>query len=379
MKNVILTDVCDFQGGTQPPKNFWRKSNASGYVRMLQIRDFTQPEKDYIEYVKDTNNTKKCNEDDILIGRYGASIGKICTGLAGAYNVALIKTIPNKSLLDKRFLFYILKSLNFQKFIQSIGSRAAQAGFNKEDLSNFLIPLPPLDEQKRIAAILDAADLHRQKTKALLDKYDELAQALFLDMFGDPVTNPKGWEKEPFEYFAKFDTRMVNNFEDYLDYPHIGIGNIEKDSGKILGYNLVKDEDLKSGKYLFDSRHIIYSKIRPNLNKVAIPDFKGLCSADSYPILVNGQHTNRIFFSSLLRSKDFIEFILGHSTRTNIPKANKAQMRLYYGIAPNIKLQNEFEKHIFLIESQKSQAEKSLQKAEELFQSLLQKAFKGEL
>ena len=56
------------------------------------------------------------------------------------------------------------------------------------------IPLPPLDQQKKIAAILDAADAYRQKTKALIEKYDELTQSLFLDMFGDPVSNPKGWE-----------------------------------------------------------------------------------------------------------------------------------------------------------------------------------------
>jgi restriction endonuclease S subunit len=65
-------------------------------------------------------------------------------------------------------------------------------------LKELQIPLPPLDQQKKIAAILDAADAYRQKTKALIEKYDELTQSLFLDMFGDPVSNPKGWLQNQF-------------------------------------------------------------------------------------------------------------------------------------------------------------------------------------
>ena len=64
---VSLTDICDFQGGTQPPKDEWIDQPAQGYVRMLQIRDFTQSDKNYIEYVKDTGKLKTCIEDDILI------------------------------------------------------------------------------------------------------------------------------------------------------------------------------------------------------------------------------------------------------------------------------------------------------------------------
>ena len=69
-----LTDICEFQGGSQPPKNEWIKVPRNGYIRMLQIRDFTQ-NIDKIEYVKISNNIKTCEENDILIARYGASIG----------------------------------------------------------------------------------------------------------------------------------------------------------------------------------------------------------------------------------------------------------------------------------------------------------------
>lgn len=95
-----LTDVCYFQGGSQPPKNQWSDEPREGYIRMLQIRDFTQ-DNSKVEYVKITNSTKKCEEKDILIARYGASIGKILTGLSGAYNVAMMKVIFENAYGDK--------------------------------------------------------------------------------------------------------------------------------------------------------------------------------------------------------------------------------------------------------------------------------------
>src|SRR5690606_6975475 len=133
-----------------------------------------------------------------------------------------------------------------------------------KDINNIEIPLPPLPVQQRIADVLDKADALRRKDQALLKKYDELAQAIFIDMFGDPVKNEKGWEVKRFEHFVSFDTKMTHDFEAYGNLPHIGVGNIEKGSGRLFGYKLVKDEGLESGKYYFTEKHIIYSKIRPN-------------------------------------------------------------------------------------------------------------------
>jgi type I restriction enzyme S subunit len=181
---AIEQDICDFQGGTQPPKNEWSKEPSDKNIRMLQIRDFTQPGKDNIEYVRKTKNLKLCNADDILIGRYGASVGKILTGLSGAYNVAIIKTIPNESLLSKIFLFHLLKGPNFQSFINAIGARAAQAGFNKIDLSKFSIALLPIDDQIRIATLLSRVEAMIAKRKENLRLLDEFLKSTFLEMFG---------------------------------------------------------------------------------------------------------------------------------------------------------------------------------------------------
>ena len=195
MKYIPLVQVCDFQGGSQPPKDQWIDYEKEGYIRMLQIRDFTQPDKDNVEFVRISKTIKTCNEDDILIGRYGASVGKILTGLAGAYNVAIIKTIPDTSKLSKRFLYHYLNSPYFQNFILSVGSRAAQAGFNKDDLSDALIPDLSLEEQSNIVLQLDKVTELIALRKEQLAKLDRLVKSRFIELFGDPVTNEKNWAR----------------------------------------------------------------------------------------------------------------------------------------------------------------------------------------
>ena len=115
-----LTDICDFQGGSQPPKDEWLFEKQEGYIRMLQIRDFTQSEKVVPEYVKISKSTKICQADDILIARYGASIGKILTGLSGAYNVAIMRAIPDTHMLQKKYLYYYAIDIIYDFYYNSI-------------------------------------------------------------------------------------------------------------------------------------------------------------------------------------------------------------------------------------------------------------------
>ena len=145
-------------------------------------------------------------------------------------------------------------------------------------------------------------------------------------MFGDLKINNKKWQIVGFKDCADIDTNMVHNFEGYEDYPHIGIDSIEKETGRLIGYRTIAEDGVISGKYLFTPEHIIYSKIRPNLNKVALPEFDGLCSADAYPILVKKGICSREYLGYTLRSQYFLDYILAFSNRTNLPKVNKSQV-----------------------------------------------------
>ena len=147
----------------------------------------------------------------------------------------------------------------------------------------------------------------------------------FIEMF-DFEKNTHNWPVLNFCDFASLDCTMTTDYERYAGYPHIGIDSIEQNTGRLFGYRTVKEDNVKSGKYFFTSNHIIYSKIRPNLNKVATPDFNGLCSADSYPILPNEEVTSKDFLAYLMRSDIFLRYIVPLSNRTGMPKVNREQV-----------------------------------------------------
>ncbi len=92
-KSMKLGDVCEFEGGSQPPKSQFIYEEKPGYVRFLQIRDFGSDKN--VTFIPQSKKNRLCEENDILIGRYGASDGKILTNKTGANNVALMKTTPN--------------------------------------------------------------------------------------------------------------------------------------------------------------------------------------------------------------------------------------------------------------------------------------------
>ncbi|MFZ3466208.1 restriction endonuclease subunit S [Vibrio harveyi] len=114
----------------------------------------------------------------------------------GLATTELVPMLPDPELLDRRYLVHYLRSKQFVSWISDQVAGAKMPRVSMKVFWDHEIPLPPLDEQKRIAAILDKADAIRQKRKQAIELADAFLRSVFLDMFGDPVTNPKGWEKK---------------------------------------------------------------------------------------------------------------------------------------------------------------------------------------
>ncbi len=197
-----LGEVCDFEGGSQPPKVNFIHEPRKGYVRFLQIRDFASDK--HITYIPDSKKNRHCNEDDILLGRYGASVGKILVNKKGAYNVAVMKTMPRIDVLNKKYFYFYLISDEFQKRLAKVAARSAQAGFSKDDIYDFPVLMPPLHEQHRIVKILDEIFEKTAKAKENAEKNLQNSKDLFESYLQSVFVNSeKDWEEKSLEDLGK--------------------------------------------------------------------------------------------------------------------------------------------------------------------------------
>ncbi|MGO7672366.1 restriction endonuclease subunit S [Rhizobium ruizarguesonis] len=281
---------------------------------------------------------------------------------------------------DRNYVYHFLRSAEFLKTAPIDTAPGQLPRIRSGEISATPIPLPPLSEQKRIAAILDKADQLRQKRRQAIALLDSLTQSIFLEMFGDLVSNPKRWQTLRFADCVTIDAPLVDpRLPQYRNLLHYGPDRIEKDNGRLLPAQTALEDNLISKKFLCDKRHILYSKIRPYLNKVALSPGDCLCSADMYPIEPKDTVVDQFYLWFILRSRLFLSYAEGCSGRANIPKINRDQLLNFEMPRPDFALQSEFRYRIESLEENRSERESSLSGMEHLFSSLQHRAFSGQL
>ncbi|AXU26434.1 TPA: restriction endonuclease subunit S [Clostridioides difficile] len=378
LKEYKIKELGDISTGNTPSKKI-KEFYDSKDIMFIKPDDIDEDIKEltssreYISFIA-KEKSRIIPKNTLLVTCIG-SIGKIAINKEeSAFNQQINAIVPNNKIFSSKYLAYVI--MNNKEKLKAIANAPVVPIINKTQFSEFKVYIhDDLGVQKKIVDILDKAQKLINKRKLQIEELDLLVKSKFIEMFGDLKSNSKKWSILNFNDFAIIDTNMTKDFETYKEYPHIGIDSIEKNTGNILEYSLVKDCNLKSGKYIFDERHIIYSKIRPNLNKVALPNFKGVCSADSYPILCINGVTERVYLGYVLRSEFFLNYILNFSGRTNIPKVNKEQLKGFNMPVPPIELQNQFANFVKQVDKLKFEMEHSLKELEDNFNSLIQKAF----
>jgi type I restriction enzyme S subunit len=165
----ILGDVCEFVGGSQPPKAVFSKTKTPNSIRLIQIRDYKSD--NHVVYIPKAQARRLCTADDIMIGRYGPPIFQILRGLEGAYNVALMKAVPDEAQVNREFLFYFLKHPAILEYVIYHSERAAgQIGVTKETLAPYPIAMPSLDKQAAVAANIDALAAETQRLQKIYEQ-----------------------------------------------------------------------------------------------------------------------------------------------------------------------------------------------------------------
>jgi type I restriction enzyme S subunit len=252
------------------------------------------------------------------------------------------------------------------------------------------VPLPPLPIQKRIAEILDAANALKRKDQELLKKYDELAQAIFIDMFGDPVKNEKGWEEDKIKNIASkekhsikagpFGSSLKKEFYKKSGYKIYGQEQVIADNFTIGDYYIdeekyqeLKNCSIKEGDILI-SLVGTYGKISVVPKNIEI----GIINPRLMKISLNRKLFNPHFFKYLLQTKQMYDRLSTFSRGGTMDIVNVGIISEVIVIIPPIEIQNEFVGILNLVKEQIRLISKD-DESDNLFQTLIQKAFNGEL
>lgn len=280
------------------------------------------------------------------------------------------------------YLCRVLENYDVTPFVTG----TTRGKLTKAGASEIVIPLPPMSGQRRIAEVLDRAEELRVKRRAALAQFDTLTQAIFLDLFGDPTTNPKGWPTKPL-------SSLVRD-EDTINY-----GVVQPGDDLDHGVPLVRVGDLIEGRVSHASLKRIASSIEASYKRsrlrgdevlvscvgsigvvvLADESVKGFNIARAVARIPLAETTNRVFMAAYLKT-DFVQRYFTNELRTvSQPTLNIKQISETKVVLPPVGLQREFARRVATVEKLKSAYRASLAEFDALFAALQHRAFRGEL
>lgn len=325
------------------------------------------------------------DEPLVLVGEDGAKWGSgdssafSIEGKTWVNNHAHVLRPRRNSVLDKWLIFY-LNHADLTHFVSGM----TVPKLNQENLRRIPVPVPPLPEQQRIVGILDQAFEGITKAKANAERNLANAKELFESERESLFADDAEADERGFDEICNITSTLVDPREEvYQPMLHVGAGNIESDTGDLTNVQSAAAEKLISGKFTFDESMVLYSKIRPYLKKVVAPDFRGLCSADIYPLTPTAGVMERDYLYHVLLTKRFTEYAMSGSDRAGMPKVNRNHLFAYKVGVPSIARQIEVIDRLEYVSATSerllSNYKSRIRGIDELKASLLHQTFSGSL
>lgn len=298
---------------------------------------------------------------------------------------------PRKDQLDGRFLArWLNRQFKRRVFEGMCRQWVNQATVGREALLSLRFPVPPLSDQRRIAEVLDRAEALRAKRRAALAQLDSLTQAIFIEMFGDPVTNPKGWpDSKPLGEIADIVSGVTKgrNLEGKATrtVPYLAVLNVQD---RALNLSVVKNIEATEdeiGRYRLKRNDLL-------LTEGGDPDKlgRGTLWGDELAECIHQNHVFRVRLKTADVNPLFLNWLVGSQRgkryflksakqTTGIASINMTQLRGFPLLIPPRPLQDKFARNVAAAEKLKAAHRSSLAQLDSLFASLQHRAFRGEL
>ncbi|WP_029646318.1 restriction endonuclease subunit S [Methylomicrobium lacus] len=374
-----LSECCDISMG-QAPSGEAYNANGNGWPLIAGAGDFGDLYPNAKKYTTEASRLSK--HGDIILGiraTIGEKViadGEYCLGRG----VAGLRT---KEGLDSRYLWHWLTHIKPILATKAKGATFKQV--NKEDIGELAISLPPLPEQRRIAAILDHADTLRAKRREALAQLDSLTQSIFIDMFGDPLTNPHDTRVVRLSEITTRITDGVHQKPNYTDegVPFISVKDITTGLLKFDGCKYISLEDHKKFTRRCKAEYldILYTKVGATYGRPALVDterefslYVSVCLIKPDRKLVDSHFLNAALGTAAIK-KQADSRIKG----IGVPDLHLDQIQNLLIPRPSMGKQRLFAERVATIQNQKNQHQQSLSEMDSLFASLQHRAFRGEL
>ena len=377
------------RGGSVNPKNYKDET-----FELLSIPSFDRGQTEIVAGREIGSSKKIVQPDDILLSKIVPHIRR-CWVVPPARKLRQIASgewiqFRSESVYPGYLKYFLVSDFFHRQFMNTVsGVGGSLLRASPSLVGKIRVPLPPLAEQKKIAAILDAADLLRQKDQQLIDNYTSLSQSLFLEMFGDPVSNKKDWELISLGNLCEFEngdrssnypskSEVLMSGKLFLSSADIGSGYFAVKSSKFISPD--KFDSLTRGKC---RRGDVLMTLRGNgLGRTCVFECEyeeGFINAQMVILRPEISVCRSRFLVAQLNNEKVFSELLRYTSGSAQPQFSAADVKRFSVLLPPVSLQDMFVEQTDIIEQQKQQAKASLEKSEALFNCLLQQAFKGEL
>ena len=308
------------------------------------------------------------------IGDLNWADGKYCYGRG-------VCAIRPQNVLEPEFVWHWLSAC--RDHLISLGRGATFKQISKTDIANIPVPILSIEKQRRIVArikeCMERVEEIEKLRQNIRQEYDHLLESLIEAEFH----TAEGKNARLGDICSISSSLVDPRKKEYKDCLHVGGANIEPKTGKLFNVMTVHDEKLTSGKFVFDQSMVLYNKIRPYLMKVARPDFKGLCSADMYPLSPVQDRLTRDYLFYLLLSRRFTDYAVEGSNRAGMPKVNRNYLFNFAFPLPSLRVQQcvtcTLDRALLSIDEFRENMHSAISESKALRYSILRKAFAGEL